>query len=336
MDTRRQRPPALLDDVLDELSVSRSWAFNSLSGSMLHKASGMRVSPTNGIFCAGHEYRLSAQDIEIEGDVPLGAGASGTVWRGTIKTTATPIAIKVLRVENSSERQHLLNEVRTLIESEGCPYLVQWHAGFASQKGQVWLVLELMDCGSLSGLRRPSGLPPRILAAVGLQVLKGLDHLHARKFLHNDIKPGNVLLNTDGSVKLTDFGITRSLQNSICCTCMGTQTYLAPEKMEPENGYSLPSDIWSFGIMMYELASGSHPFASANGSFAAIYQSLIDEPEPRLHEDQGHPSSLCHFVECCLMREPAKRASATELLSHEFLALAASQDELSEWLATRN
>lgn len=333
MGARRQRPPALLDDVIDELSISRSWAYDSFSGSMLHKASGMRVSPNNGIFCAGHEYKLSAQDIELDEDAPLGTGSSGTVWRGTVNKTGAPIAIKVLRVENSSERQHLLNEVRTLIESEGCPYLVQWHAGFASRKGQVWLILELMDRGSLAGLRTPSGLPPNMVAAMAFYVLMGLDHLHSRKLLHNDIKPGNVLINADGIVKLTDFGITRSLQSSICRTCMGTQTYLAPEKIEPEDGYSLPSDIWSFGIMIYELASGSHPFAGANSCFAAIYKHLIDDPEPRLHEAQGHPASLCNFIERCLVREPSKRASARELLTHDFLASAASEAELSEWLA---
>merc|ERR1719491_1740984 len=192
-----------------------------------------------------------------------------------------------------------------------------------------------MDRGSLAGLRKLGRIPPHILAAMALHVLSGLDYLHAKQLLHNDIKPANVLLSAEGLVKLTDFGITRFMKDSVCRTVMGTKTYLAPEKVVPEDGYSLPSDIWSFGVMMFELASGSHPFAGADDSFAAIFKCLIDDPEPRLSEEQGYPPSLCHFIERCLVRDPSRRATANELLVHEFLDMAASQHELSEWLESR-
>merc|ERR1712205_225325 len=142
----------------------------------------------------------------------------------------------------------LLNEVRTLIEAEGCPHLVQWHAGFASRSTRhVHLVLELMDFGSLASLRTADGIPPPILAAIAKQVLRGIEHLHSRQLLHNDIKPGNILLNRLGEAKITDFGITTSMENSVHDACRGTQIYVSPEKAMAGagTGYSFPADIWS-------------------------------------------------------------------------------------------
>lgn len=335
--TLRPRPPALHEDVIEEDSVSRSWAYNSLTGSLQHK-SGMRFSPNNGIQCDGREYKLTADDIEIDEEGLLGVGASGTVWCGRIKSCGTPVAIKSLKVNNSDERKLLLNEVRTLIEAEGCPHLVQWHAGFASQHGgQVNLILELMDRGSLASLKiTPGTMPPNMLAAISLQVLRGLDHLHSRRLLHNDIKPGNILVNQFGDVKVTDFGITAPLESSFCDACRGTQTYIAPEKVEASMkgaGYSYPSDIWSFGIVCYELIAGVHPFARA-ATIPDLFQLLLDSPEPRLDEACGYPAALCNFIEMCLNRDPAQRATAQELLAHNFIADAASQKELSEWLAS--
>merc|ERR1712216_465111 len=87
---QRIRPPAL-HDADSEVSVSRSWAYNSITGSLQHKASGIRVLPCYGIQCDGREYRLASDDIEIVGDTPLGSGASGTVWLGRIKSNGTPV-----------------------------------------------------------------------------------------------------------------------------------------------------------------------------------------------------------------------------------------------------
>jgi serine/threonine protein kinase len=249
----------------------------------------------------------------------------------------TPVAIKSLKASSSDERKLLLNEVRTLIEVEGCPYLVQWHAGFASKStGQVHLVLELMDRGSLASLHIPSReMPPRMLAAISLQVLRGIEHLHARRLLHNDIKPGNILLNQFGDVKVTDFGITTSMDISLCDTCRGTQTYFAPEKVMASSGagYSFPADIWSFGVVCYELMTGVHPLAEAS-SIPDIFCLLLESPEPRLAETDGFPAALCDFVARCLTRDPDRRATAQELLAHNFITDAGSQEELSTWLVS--
>lgn len=169
---RRQRPPTLHSDHTFEDSVSRSWDYNTLSGSMTHKQSGIRVSPTNGIKCDGHDFTLKADDIMLD-DIPLGRGSSGCVWRGSVKSTGMPVAVKTVRVDRKDDRKLLLNEVATLVKVEGCPNLVQWFAGFASQKkaGEVFLVLELMDGGSMTDIwNKHNGVPPAQLAAIARQV----------------------------------------------------------------------------------------------------------------------------------------------------------------------
>jgi serine/threonine protein kinase len=128
----------------------------------------------------------------------------------------------------------------------------------------VKIVLELMDAGSIGDILRiyraaqiaPPIIEEPILAKVSQQVLHGLSYLHVISLqIHRDIKPDNVLLNTKGYVKLTDFGISRDLeQSAFCTTVVGTYTYMSPERIEGKK-YNHISDIWSFGIMLYELGT---------------------------------------------------------------------------------
>lgn len=334
--------PCFLDDV-NSLTMSSlgSWSYG-FNGTMHHRETGMRVSADKGIAFEGREYQLSAQDLDIDRDSHLGAGACGTVRRGTIRRTGKAVAVKTLRVDCREERELLLNEVRALVHAEGCPNLAQWHAGFVGARGgQVHLVLELMNCGSLADVRKrlPTSAPttpPAVLACVALQVMRGVAHLHVRMLLHRDIKPENILLNTAGEVKVADFGLTKALDVSLPSACMGTKIYLAPEKCcGTGDPYGLPSDIWSVGMVLYELATGAHPFRSAR-TFPEITRLLLEEPEPRLLEDGGHPASLRSFVSRCLTREVCDRADAQDLLVHSFLeedgGEMVSQQELSVWL----
>lgn len=336
-----ERPQLLLGDEIDsDLSFSRSWTYD-FNGTMCHKATGMKVSPDEGITCEGREYKLSAEDIELDVHSHLGCGSCGTVRQGMIRTAGLPVAIKTLKVDRKEQREQLVNEVRGLIQAEGCPCLVQWYAGFVSRRnGQVHIVLELMDFGSLADLKQrlagraegsTSRIPPSILARMVSQMVQGLDHLHARRILHRDIKPANVLLDSRGDVKLSDFGITKVLDQTMASTSVGTQVYMSPERCDV-GSYSLPADVWSLGMVVYELATGRHPFNGAT-TFAALLHSLIDQPEPRLDETDGHSTPLCDFVACCLTRNVTERATAAQLLTHEFVTThVASQEELSEWL----
>lgn len=323
-------------DKLDSVSASVSWTYNQ-TGTMQHKMSDMRISPDSGLCCEGQEFKLASSDVE-DTHRTLGVGVNGTVRRGVIKSTGQAVAIKTLRVEKQEDRRLLLNEVKALIASQGCRNLVQLHGALVTHSGQVNLVLELMDRGSLADVIRRGPLQPRILAGVLVQVLLGLHHLHGRRLLHNDIKPGNVLLNAQGDVKVADFGITACVDASKMAVT-GTQMYLAPEKCSIEfsgkisgGDVWLLSDVWSLGVLTFEMASSRHPFNSAR-TIVAIWDALLYAPEPRLSQD--HPAALCHLVSKCLTREVGLRPTVAELLHFDFVTVDVSApQELSEWLGS--
>eukprot|EP00971_Amphidinium_carterae_P240339 4771415-Amphidinium_carterae.1 len=110
--------------------------------------------------------------------------------------------------------------------------------------------------------------------------MSGLQHLHQNNHIHRDIKPQNVLHNSAGEVKLTDFGIAKELGTmGLACTFVGTAMYMAPERCLGKD-YSVNSDIWSLGMVLHELAIGKYPFDAT--SFPVLVDCLCERPEPRL------------------------------------------------------
>merc|ERR1719408_54357 len=177
-----------------------------------------------------------------------------------------------------------------------------------------------MDLGSLADLKRKLGgkpMPPAHVACIASQMVQGLFHLHTRKLLHRDVKPENVLHNRDGAVKLTDFGISKDLNSTVAvaATFVGMATYMSPERALGKD-YSFASDVWSMGMVVYELACGRYPFKA--GSFMDLYQNLCVEEEPRLNPEE-HSPALCDFVARCLTREPDRRPTAEHLLEHDIV-----------------
>jgi len=323
-------------------SFSLNWSIDG-SGTMRHKPTGMTVSPETGISIPGAEVKLGPQDIEVEIDSRLGAGAGGVVQKGRIKQTGVPVAIKVIRVDDKAKRAQLINEIKGLVQAEGCPYLVQWYAGFANANNnlQVSVALEFMNLGSLADLKKRmanaglSGAPSANVAAISAQVTLGLHHLHSKKILHRDIKLENILHNHEGRVKLTDFGIARDMDATLAVagTFVGTVTYMSPERCIGTD-YTFISDIWSVGMVLYELSTGSYPFKDIS-SFPALFDHLCEKPEPRL-DPGAYPPAQCEFVALCLTRDVAVRWDSERLLSHSFVAGFTEADEqnLAEFFAS--
>lgn len=310
----------MLEEPDDDQWASTTWEFDA-DGALTHHPSGMKVSPDRGVEVDGHECRMSPSDIEMAGAQSLGAGSCGVVRAGLHKPTGMLVAVKSVNVDSREKRQQMLHEIRGLMSAEGCPYLVQWYAGFiARDTGLVHVVLEFMDRGSLANLRLRLGdaVPPEPLACISAQIVRGLHHLQDRRLLHRDVKPENVLHNASGQVKLTDFGISRNLNSTVgvAGTFLGTATYMSPERVEGRD-YSFVSDVWSAGLVVYELATGSYPFSTK--SFMDLYTCLCVQNEPRLDPGQ-FPPAMCDFVARCLCREQDKRSLAADLVAHEFVA----------------
>ena len=169
----------------------------------------------------------------------------------------------------------------------------------------VKLALELMDLGSIGSLiKLISGSivkipPPRtlipeiILTKLTQQMVNGLLYLHkVKKQVHRDIKPDNILLNSAGEVKLSDFGICKELDSSaiLCNTFVGTATYMSPERIEGQT-YSYDSDIWSLGLVLIEMATGTYPYPQAK-TYIEQLEYIRSTPPPQLDPALFSPEFL--------------------------------------------
>lgn len=145
-------------------------------------------------------------------------------------------------------------------------------------------------------------------------------YLHKVKHqIHRDMKPGNILINTYGLVKLTDFGIAKTLENSsaYCNTFVGTKTYMSPERIMGKE-YSYSSDIWSLGLILFELATGVFPY-NFSKIFIEHVESILRDPEPTLPDDGTFSPEMQNFITRCLRKNPAERDTVAELCVNFFI-----------------
>ncbi|KAG3108897.1 hypothetical protein PI124_g11864 [Phytophthora idaei] len=259
----------------------------------------------------------------------IGRGSSGQVFKARHCESNVLYAVKVVtNVFDKPRRDQLLTEIRTLygIESE---HLVGFYGAYF-QDHALSIVLEFCALGSLDQLlaklpRGDDAVPERIVAAIAMQILTGLAHLKRVRHVHRDIKPQNILVQQDGAVKLTDFGLARELSSStsMAQTFVGTFKYMAPERVQNEP-YDYKSDIWSLGLVLIECATQTFPYANAR-SYIDVVQSIVESPEPSLPEvdANGEPFTpeFHDFIGRCLKKEPSKRASVEELLDSPWLQL---------------
>jgi len=331
---RISRPPPLAVDVKEE---DESFHCDS-NGVLLHRRLPVRITP-NGL-CGSQDdsigfikdFRL--EDLSIDHKDRLGQGAGGIVFRGNYANV--PIAVKSLRIDSREKRHQLVNELRGLMAVAGKPGLVQLYGAFISKTSEVYVVLELMNLGSLRSLLKfcPDGISEPHVATVFHQVLEGLAFLHGNSILHRDVKPENILINYEGHVKLTDFGISKILSEAgevVARTFLGTCMYMSPERANG-NQYSFSSDIWSLGLVAYELATGSFPLPSMT-NFPQLHEALLHKPEPRLPATFSADAQA--FVAAQLVRDEGCRASARELLEYPFISQRVERDDLALWLGSR-
>jgi serine/threonine protein kinase len=193
-------------------------------------------------FSIGQDYlRLEGRTVtrgellptSLTVDNLIGQGAFSKVYKGiwTKKDKELQVAVKQFSLYDSSEqrRDMLLKEIRALCNVD-CKCLVQFHGAFL-QKDTVTVVLEFMDRGCMEQLLKTTEakLSERFVASVAYQMLWGLSYLHHEKVIHRDIKPGNVLIHSNGQIKLCDFGIVSLSGQSLHTTVVGTTRYVPPE-----------------------------------------------------------------------------------------------------------
>ncbi|SOJ55884.1 Serine/threonine-protein kinase PknL [Mycobacterium simulans] len=259
----------------------------------------------------------------------IASGGTSTVYRGVDVRLDRPVALKVMDSRYAGDQQFLTRfqlEARTVARLKNPGLVAVYDQG---QDGRhPFLVMELIEGGTLRELLVERGpMPPHAVVAVLRPVLGGLAAAHRAGLVHRDVKPENVLISDDGDVKIADFGLVRAVAAAgITSTSviLGTAAYLSPEQVRDGNA-GPRSDVYSAGILAYELLTGRTPF-TGDSALSIAYQRLDHDVPPASAVIDGVPTQFDEFVACATARDPGERyADAVEM--------AADLDAIAEELA---
>ncbi|XP_071312562.1 serine/threonine-protein kinase PAK 3-like [Agelaius tricolor] len=232
---------------------------------------------------------------------------------------ALEVAIKKINLQGLGRKELTVNEIMIMKRyrsSSVVNYLDSYLLG-----EELWLVMEYMDGGALSDVIHKTCLSEDHIAAISRECLQGLDFLHSNDVIHRDVKSDNILLRTDGSVKLTDFGLSTQLtpEQSRPCLVAGTPWWMAPEVVTGQP-YGPKVDIWSFGIVGIEMLEKEPPYWDQ--SHASARRLIATVGTPKLRQPKLLSALLRDFLSCCLQTDEERRWSAKELLQHPFVRFA--------------
>uniref|UniRef100_A0A5S6Q7H2 mitogen-activated protein kinase kinase n=1 Tax=Trichuris muris TaxID=70415 RepID=A0A5S6Q7H2_TRIMR len=215
---------------------------------------------------------------ELEKISELGYGNGGVVMKVRHKPSGIIMARKLIHLEvKPSTRNQIIKELKVLHYCNS-PYIVGFYGAFYSD-GEISMCMEYMDGLSLDIVLKKTGrFAEQILGKISIAVLNGLQYLKEKlNILHRDVKPSNILVNSQGEIKLCDFGVSGQLINSMANSFVGTRSYMAPERLTGSH-YSIQSDIWSFGLSLIELAIGKYPIPVPDSTeFARIFGKCADD-----------------------------------------------------------
>jgi len=265
----------------------------------------------------------------------LGAGGSGVVYLANDTLLQRPVVLKILRTGLLSAQQlrsTVLREARMASAIEHPNVCGIYEVGEAGEEG--YIVMQYVPGQSLDQLISRGPANPQLTLSVGIQIADGLQAAHALGIFHRDLKPQNVMLTDGGLVKILDFGLARRISQeesnfdpskpkisgdaaetaSTYTGRGGTIRYMAPEQFVTGQS-SVQSDVWALGVILYELASGRHPFGRPDAEdFQAIRAIQFSDPEDLSKIVPSIAPELKSVITTCLEKNPAARyASAAEV-----------------------
>lgn len=295
------------------------------------KKVGMANSLSDGQAAIGmlleEKYRLQRE---------LGAGGMGQVFLAHHETIERDVAIKVLHRNLAADpevRQRFETEARAIARLRHPNCVMLYEFGYSRQIAALFAVFEYVEGDSLEKWVGQQ-LPLSMVVEIGYQIAEGVDHAHGQKIIHRDLKPDNVMIvaQEDGSmeVKILDFGIARitgderDTRLTRAGQMFGTPPYMSPEQIKAKLDVTFATDIYSIGVILYELIEGRLPFM-AETPIEIVMMHLNEEVPPM--EREGLPEELRQIVMRCLEKEPAKRFKSARELARALDRVAALFEE---------
>ncbi|CEL04300.1 kinase-like domain-containing protein [Aspergillus pseudodeflectus] len=277
----------------------------------------------------------------------IGQGASGSVYVARVKENATSgvarelyrqygprcqVAIKQMDLRSQPRKELIVNEIIVMKDSQHANIVNFLDSFLQEQSNELWVVMEFMEGGALTDvIDNNRVIQEDQIATICAETCKGLAHLHSQSIIHRDIKSDNVLLDRAGHVKITDFGFCAKLTETKNkrATMVGTPYWMAPEVVKQKE-YGPKVDCWSLGIMAIEMIESEPPYLNEE-PLKALYL-IATNGTPRLKAPEKLSKELKSFLSVCLCVAVDSRATAQELLDHDFLKMGCSLASLAELL----
>jgi len=261
---------------------------------------------------------------EILGE--LGRGAMGVVWRARDPFIGRQVALKTITpglLDNPDLLKRFYREAQSAGSLQHPNIVIIYDLGEAD--GLPYIAMEFLEGESLEKtIATQPAMPLAQKLNIIIQLCRGLDYAHKHGVVHRDIKPANIIVVHDGTVKVVDFGIVRLTSTSMTSTGMvvGTVGYMSPEQAQGEH-VDARSDLFSVGVVIYELLAYRKPFAGPNIA-AVLIKIVTEEPPPLANFAPQVPPQLCDVVHRCLRKNPNERYQSLEDLVMELEPIARS------------
>ncbi|KAB5558421.1 kinase-like domain-containing protein [Coniochaeta sp. 2T2.1] len=281
-------------------------------------------------------WRIASAENRIEEIGSLGEGAGGAVTKCKLRGGKTIFALKVITTNPDPDvKKQIVREINFNKECAS-EHICRYYGAFVDPAtATISIAMEFCEGGSLDSIykevKRLGGRTgEKVLGKIAEGVLRGLTYLHSKKIIHRDIKPSNILICRNGDVKLCDFGVSGDFgTKGEANTFIGTSYYMAPERITGQS-YTITSDVWSTGVTLLEVAQHRFPFP-ADGTVDQPRAGLIDlltyivrQPIPKLKDEPAAnifwSDNFKYFIECCLEKDPNRRASPWRMLDHPWMA----------------
>ncbi|OHT17258.1 CAMK family protein kinase [Tritrichomonas foetus] len=245
-----------------------------------------------------------------------GEGSTSCVFKAVHTTLKLPVAMKTIKKAELTEKQIIsLKREIELMRDINFPNIITFYESFEDDEN-MYLSLEFAEKGSLADMIRSTNYPfsNEQIRAILFQVASALKYLHCeKKIIHRDLKPENILFDINDKVKLADFGLSTRL-GSYCCTRCGSPIYASPEMIKGDK-YSAKTDIWSFGILSFLLATLKFPFYDETNNIQSLYQKIVN------HEviiPSNIDPLLSDLIVGCLCKDAFYRFDIDQVLEHPF------------------